>query len=60
MQWHADFSHLVRERAEVPSVANKARGRLEKLPYPRVLCSAKPRHTLRIRKVDAGIMSHLC
>ena len=32
-----------RERPAAPSVANKACGRLEKLPYPRVLCGAKPR-----------------
>ena len=32
-----------RERAAVPSEANKARGRLEKRPYPRVLCGSKPR-----------------
>ena len=30
-------------RAAAPTVANKVRGRLEKLPYPLVLCGAKPR-----------------
>ena len=35
------------ERAAAPSVANKARGRLQKLPYPRVLCSIP--HILVVR-----------
>ena len=43
MPWSPHRERWVCERAVLPSVANKACGRLEKLPYPHVLCGAKPR-----------------
>ena len=41
--WSPCREQWVQERAAAPSVANKACGHLEKLPYPRVLCGAKQR-----------------
>ena len=40
--WSPRRKRWVWERAAVPTVAYKACGHLEKLPYPRVLCGAKP------------------